>query len=100
MAKVKVVIRPWLSTVMGAAESGPVLLDEETNGHPTVLGVLLGVAARNQAFGEMVLDESRQDLSGRISIALNKRLLGQRRDLDTVLRDGDVLMLFPAFEGG
>jgi molybdopterin converting factor small subunit len=48
----------------------------------------------------MVLDESRQDLSGRISIALNNRLLGQRRDLDTVLRDGDVLMLFPAFEGG
>jgi molybdopterin converting factor small subunit len=100
MAKVKVVIRHWLSTMMGTDGSGPVLLDEETNGHSTVGGVLLGVAARNKAFGEAVFDASLKDLSGRITIALNNRLLGKHKDLDIVVKDGDVLTLFPTIEGG
>ena len=100
MAKVKVVIRPWLSTVMDSDSGGPILLDAETDGHPTVGGVLLGVASQNKAFGETVFDASQKDLSGRISVALNNHLLGQHKDLDIVVKDGDVLMLFPAFEGG
>lgn len=100
MAKVKLIIRPWLSTVMDSDSSGPISLDEETDGHPTVGGVLLGVAARNKLFSEAVFDQSMKDLSGRINIALNNHLLGQPKDLNTVVKDGDVLMLFPAFEGG
>ena len=100
MARVKLIIRPWLSTVMGSDSAGPVFLDEETDGHPTVGGVLLGVAARNKLFGEAVFDASQKDLSGRITIALNNHLLGQRKDLDTVVKDGDVLTLFPTIEGG
>lgn len=100
MAKVKLIIRPWLSTMMGSDSSAPISLDEETDGHPTVAGVLLGVAERNKIFGEVVFDETKKDLSGRINVALNNRLLGRHQDLDTVVKDGDVLMLFPAFEGG
>jgi molybdopterin converting factor small subunit len=100
MAKVKLIIRPWLSSMMDSDSSGPISLEEETDGHPTVGGVLLSVAARNKIFGETVFDESRDDLSGRISVSLNNRLLGQHKDLDIIVKDGDVLMLFPAFEGG
>ena len=100
MAKVKVVVRPWLSTVMGSDGSGPVLLEEETNGSNTVGGVLLHVAARNKAFGDAVFDASRENLSGRITIALNNHLLGRRKDLDTRVEEGDVIMLFPTIEGG
>ncbi len=100
MAKVKVVVRPWLSTVMGSDKSGPVLLEEETNGNNTVGGVLLHVAARNKAFGDAVFDASRENLSGRITIALNDHLLGRRKDLDARVKDGDVIMLFPTIEGG
>jgi molybdopterin converting factor small subunit len=100
MAKVKVIIRPWLATVMGTEGSGPVLLDEETDGQPTVGGVLRGVAARNKGFGEAVFDEGFNDLSGRITVSLNNRLLGRHSDLDILVKDGDILTLFPTIEGG
>jgi molybdopterin converting factor small subunit len=100
MGTVRLVIRPWLSTIMGSDGSGPILLDEETNGNSTVGGVLLGVALRSKAFGDAVFDARKENLSGRVSIALNDRLLGQRKDLDIRVKDGDILMLFPTIEGG
>jgi hypothetical protein len=100
MAKVKLIIRPWLSTVIDSKSSGILTIEEETNGQSTVAGVLLRIAARSKPFGEMVFDEKQKDLSGRISMSLNNRLLGQSKDLDIILKDGDVLMLFPGFEGG
>lgn len=100
MGTVRLVIRPWLSMVLGSDGSRIILLDEETNGNATVGGVLLGVAARSKAFGDAVFDPKKENLSGRISIALNDRLLGQRRDLDIRVKDGDILMLFPTIEGG
>lgn len=100
MGIVRLVIRPWLSTVMGSDGSRPILLDEETNGNNTVGGVLLGVSLRSKAFGDAVFDAGKENLSGRVSIALNDRLLGQRKDLNIRVKDGDILMLFPTIEGG
>jgi molybdopterin converting factor small subunit len=100
MAKIKLVIRPWLSTMMDLDSSGPVSFEEEMNGNPTVGGVLRTFAEKSKPFAEAVFDERKKDLSGRINVSLNNHLLGQSKDLDITLKEGDVLMLFPAFEGG
>jgi hypothetical protein len=100
MANVKLIIRPWLSTVMGGDEMKPLTLTEETDGNATVGGVLHGVAVKNKAFGDAVFDAGRENLSGRITIAFNGHLLGQKKDLALEVKEGDTLTLFPTIEGG
>jgi len=100
MAKVKIVIRPWLSSVMGKEESGPISFEEELVDYATIGAVLCGIAARNPPFREAVFTIGAADLSGRITITLNNRLLGRPGDMDIELKEGDVLTLFPTIEGG
>ena len=100
MGKVKLVIRPWLAETLGARTPRPLALEEEIPPGATVGQVLRGLAAEHPGFGDAVFDAERQNLSGRISIVLNERLLGERRDLDHLLQDGDILMLLPTIEGG
>lgn len=100
MAKVRLIIRPWLSNVMGSDGSGPITLYEGISGNATVGRVLRGIATKNKAFGEAVFDVKTDGLSGHITIALKNHLLGEARDLDLPVEDGDTISLFPTIEGG
>jgi molybdopterin converting factor small subunit len=60
----------------------------------------LQLCDRYPKFGEFVYDTSTNDLTGVVSVVINNRLLELAGGLDTEIRDGDSLVLLPAFAGG
>ncbi|MDD5081795.1 MAG: MoaD/ThiS family protein [Dehalococcoidales bacterium] len=100
MGKVQLVIRPWLSSTLRSATPGPLLLEEEITGDTTIGRLLKGLASGNKAFAEAVFDSQGENLSGRVSVLLNGRLLGFQADLSRRIKDGDCITLLPTIEGG
>lgn len=100
MAKVKIEVFPWLSGTFGSRRSDRLVLEEEV-GDGTTMGLLLRkLAADHKEFGDITFDQDTQDLSGHISVILNGRLLELAGGLEASLKDGDSLLLLPAFDGG
>lgn len=100
MGRVKVILREPLAAMFGSSGLEPVPLEAEIGENATLGDVLTGIAAKNQAFGEAVLDVRRENLGGLICVALNGHLLGMKNEFGTHLRDGDTIMLFPTIQGG
>jgi molybdopterin synthase sulfur carrier subunit len=99
MDRVRLEIMPWLSHVLGAQDSH-LVLEEEVEEGETVGELLARIAARHQRFGELVLDAETGRLTGHVSLTFNGRLLELLDGLQTKMRDGDTIVLLPAFAGG
>ena len=100
MAKVKLEVIPWLTDYFGARGASRLVLEEEAAEGQTVRDLLDRLAARYQEFGNLAFDADKGQLSGHITVICNDRLLELLSGLDTVLKDGDAIMLLPAYAGG
>jgi len=89
-----------LSDVFDAKETGVIVLEEKTEQGATVGGIIRKLAGEHQAFGDIVFDANTQELSGYVAIVLNDMLLESLNGLDTTVKDGDVIKLFPVIAGG
>jgi len=100
MVRVRLEILPGLSDAFGGKGLGPVVFDKETEEGATVGNVIRKLAAEHQAFGDIILDTKTDKLSGYVAIVLNDRLLEALKGLDTNIKDGDIIKLFPVIAGG
>ncbi|MFH1485575.1 MAG: MoaD/ThiS family protein [Chloroflexota bacterium] len=100
MSVVKIEAFPWLSGTFGAPRSDRLILEEEIEEGATTGDLLRNLAATYRKFGELAFDEETQNLSGHITIVLNGRLLELAGGLEARLKDGDSVLLLPAFDGG
>ena len=100
MSKVKLQAISWLSRSLSDVESARVDKEMEVAVGETVKGLFERLAAENQAFAEYVYDRSTQNLTGRVSVFFNNRVLELLQGLDTEIKDGDFILLVPAYAGG
>ena len=66
----------------------------------TVRALFDNMAAENHDFAQYVFDRDRQNLTGRVSVFFNDRVLELVQGLDTEIQDGDTILLVPAYAGG
>ncbi len=100
MVRVRLEVLPGLIDACGGKGVGPIVFDKETEEGATVGDVIRKLAAEHQAFGDIILDTKTDKPSGHVAIVLNDRLLEALKGLDTNIKDGDIIRLFPVIAGG
>ena len=98
--KIRLELSSWVSETCGFKRPGRLVLEEEVEEGATTGALIRRLATEHSALGEAIFDSSGEDLSGRIGIVLNGRLLGLHDGLVTAVRDGDTVTLFPFIDGG
>lgn len=89
-----------LSERVDTGNAGGICWEEIFDEGTTVQDVIRKMALKHQGFGGMVFDTDSDQISGYVAIVLNDRLLESLNGLDTPVRDGDVIRLFPVIAGG
>jgi molybdopterin converting factor small subunit len=100
VAKVKLQVFSWLTTALGAKDRTSFVEVLEVQAGETVRHLFGRLAAEHQDFAKYVFDRDRQDLTGRVSVLFNDRVLELVQGLDTEIEDGDTITLIPAYAGG
>lgn len=100
MATVRVEFASWLSRSLSAGQGERLVVVEQVSEGITV-GELFGrLAGRYPKFAELVYDPHSQELTGGVSVIVNNRLVELLDGVKTRIKDGDVILLLPAFAGG
>ena len=97
---IRVKVLPGLSEFFDAKEAKSIILEEKIEEGATVGDIIKKLAAEHQTFGAAVFDAKTQKMSGYVIIVLNDRLVESLNGLDTFVKDGDVIKLFPVIAGG
>ncbi len=103
MATVKVVIYPWLTTLLTdkrRSRSGHVLQEQEIAEGETIRTFLEKFVAREEKLRPHLFDPESGKFTDQVGIVVNDRFIDLLDGLDTRLKDGDRLMLFQAWSGG
>ena len=100
MGKIRLEIRPWLSTLLNPEETGILILEEEMTEDVTLGGLLRRLAAKHKDFGDVFFDPNTLQPSSSVAIVVNDLLLQSLKGLDTNLKDGDTITLLPFLDGG
>ena len=100
LSLIRLEILPGLSEFFDAKEAKAIVLEEKTEEGATVGDIIRKLAAKHQTFGATVFDAKTQKMSGFAAIVLNDRLVESLNGLDTFVKDGDVIKLFPVIAGG
>ncbi|MBF8267039.1 MAG: hypothetical protein HW388_547 [Dehalococcoidia bacterium] len=100
MAKVKLQVISWLSRAFVATEVNRYDVELEVAEEETVGALFDRLAAENKVFADYVFDRSTQNLTGRVSVFFNNRMLELVQGLDTEMKDGDFILIVPAYSGG
>jgi len=100
MVRVRLEVLPGLIDAYGGKGVGSIVFDKETEEGATVGDVIRKLAAEHQVFGDIFLDSKTDKLSGQVVILLNDRFLEALKGLDTNIKDGDIIRLFPVIAGG
>jgi len=100
MILVVVEIVAWLTDHFDYAGEGRLVFNETVTQGTTVTGLVYILGNRYPAFGKEALEEWGKKLSGNIAVILNGSVVSSPAELDTQLKQGDVVTLLPAFVGG
>ena len=100
MNKVRVEIVPWLPTVFGSKQSGRLILQEELPEGGTVRDLIKRLGEMYPEFGKLAFNPETQDLTTHVNVVMNDRLLELLDGINTVVEEGDTVILLPAYAGG
>jgi molybdopterin converting factor small subunit len=93
-------VLPWATRAFDSSSTKRLVLEEEVQEGERVGDLFVRLASKYQGFGQIAFDPVARRLSGQVSVIYNGRLLELVEGLDTKLKDGDTLLLLPAFVGG
>ncbi len=100
MATVRLEIVPWLTRNFGGLGLGRLVLEREVS-EGQVLGKLLrDLAAQHQEFAKVAFDAALERPTRYVSLILNDRIVEWAEEWTTEVKDGDTLVLLPAYAGG
>ena len=100
VAKVKLEVISWLGRALDAGDSGLVQVEFEVAEGSTVKALFDRLAGEYRYFGEYIFDQEAQNLTGRVSVFFNERVLELVKGLETEIADGDAILIVPAYSGG
>jgi len=99
MATVHLEIVPWLTKSLGIDGAGHAKVDETMPDGASVLDLLQRLAQRFPDFGRIAFIANGR-LSRQVYIVINDRVLDLAGGMEAELKEGDRLLLLPAFSGG
>lgn len=100
MDRVRLEILPWISDTLGSQRGGRLVMEETVEEGSTIGDLMRKLGNEHQAFGKVVFDPETSKLSGYVAIALNDLFLEALTGMDTRIKDGDIIRLFPVIAGG
>jgi molybdopterin converting factor small subunit len=100
MAKVTLKVPPFFASMMNSSASDWFILERNIGKETTVCNLLTNIAVNNREFRDAVFNPDEGKIGDRIDIVLNQKLLHFPDEMDTKLKDGDVVMLLPVYAGG
>jgi len=100
MAKIQIRITPSFASMLGTGDYDWHIIDQNINGGTTLGGILTGLSRDNPGFGRVLFDPRTGKISQEIMITLNDRLLQGQDTANATLKDGDIVVITPAYEGG
>ena len=90
----------WLARAFGREQVGRFFIQEPIADGETVRDVFERLAGRYERFDEYVYDTGAGHVRGQVNVVINDRLLVLRQGLDTVLSEGDVVVLVSCVRRG
>ena len=98
MPQVRLDVVGWLPQAMGGA-AGRLCLDETVEPGMS-LGQFLRALAQRYPELKQAMFQTEGEYAGLMNVVLNDRLLSLPREEEISLRDGDTVLLVPAYAGG
>ncbi len=100
MAKVRLEIVPWLTRAFGKQGLGRLVLEHEIEDGEILGRLLRDLAVQYEEFGEVAFDKSLKKSSGVVNVGLNNRIIEWEQEWTIQVRDGDTVIIMPAYVGG
>ncbi len=100
MATVTVKVTRWLCQHVNVAPPGPEGFPVVVSEGESVRDMLCRLAAEGGGFWGALLDDRAQEVGGHVLVILNGRLVNPADRAESLLRDGDQVLLLPMIEGG
>ncbi len=100
MSKIQLKISPPLASVLNAEPSGWISAERELSKEATMKDLLAEMAPHFENFRNLVFDPATSEVNEEVTFFLNDKLLAFPGILETVLQDGDRVMLALIFAGG
>ncbi len=100
MSKIQLKITPILASILNAEPSGWLSTEKELTEGVTMKDFLAEIAPDFENFRNLVFDPATSEVNEEVTFFLNDKLLPFPGVLETVLQDGDRVMLVLIFCGG
>ncbi|MFA7248162.1 MAG: MoaD/ThiS family protein [Dehalococcoidia bacterium] len=100
MSEVTVDVMPMLAPYFSAAGGEHLRFTAPIENGDTILDLLGHLADEHAALDGVLIDRSSRELTEAVRVVLNDRVVELAGGLDTVLVDGDTILILPAFAGG
>ena len=96
----KVRLQFWTAGPPGETQSGRMTMDEEVQEGESLRSLLNRLAGRLRQLPGPIFDPETQTLSSEVAVVINDRLNHVSQGLETKLKDGDRIFIFPYLAGG
>ncbi len=100
MGKVQLKIPPWMASLLKAQGSDWLILEQEIAEGATIGDLLAELTSSYDGFRKVVFNLDAGEVSDRLNIILNDRLLQFPDVTEVKLNDGDGVILPPVISGG
>ncbi len=100
MPKIQLKITPILASLLNAEPSGWISMEKELTQGATMKDILAEIAPDFENFRTLVFDPATSEVNEEVIFFVNDKLLTFPGALETVLQDGDRVMLVLIFAGG
>ena len=96
----KVRLQFWMAGSPGGAQSGTVMMEEEIQEGESLRSLLNRLAGRLPQLAGPIFDPETQSLSSEVAVLINDHLDHFSQGLETKLKSGDRIFIFPYLAGG
>jgi len=96
----KVRLQFWMAGSPGGAQSGTVMMEEEIREGESLRSLLNRLAGRLPQLAGPIFDPETQSLSSEVAVLINDHLDHFSQGLETKLKNGDRIFIFPYLAGG
>ena len=96
----KVRLQFWMARSPGGTQPGPVVMEEEIRAGESLGSLLNRLGGRLPQLPVPLFDPETQALSSEVAVVINDHLDHSSQGLETELKNGDRIFIFPYLAGG
>ena len=100
MAKIQLRITPSFANLLGNNDYDWFIVEKEIDNHATLGSLLKELSNGHPGFARILFEPKTGKLNQEIMITLNDRLLQGADAMEVIPKDGDIVIVTPAYEGG